>query len=323
MSATVEGRIAEWKVRAVNELRELIEEFPVIGIVDISEVPAKQLQLLRQKLGSDTRIVVAKNTLIARALDGASGKPGLAELKKFLTGQSAVVFSKRNPFKLNSFLRENRVNAPARVGSVSSRDVVIPAGETDFPPGPMVAELQKVGIKARIQAGKVVILEECRLVRAGDVITKEISDTLAKFGILPVELGLRMRAAYEGGVLFSGEILDFDEKKAIEQIRMAWSNAFNLSFNVRYPTRANITFLILEAHTRAMNLALNERLPVREAMPFVLREAHMKMLFLACVAGGRKREALDPELARAVGLPTEDIKREDAEEKKQKTEQQG
>jgi len=311
------GRVQEWKVKVVKELVELLNEFPVVGVIDITEVPAKLFQEIRQKLGDEGRIVVAKNTLITRAIDAVSEKnPKLAELKKFITGQSALIFSRKNPFKLNAFFKENRVNAPAKVGSISSKDVLIPPGETDLPPGPVVAELQRVGLKARIQAGKVVILEECQLVKAGDTITKEISDTLAKFGILPVELRLRIKAAYENGVIFFGEILEFDQKKALEQTKLAWTSALNLALNIEYPTGATITLLLMEAHLRSLRLALKERLPVKEVMPHVLMEAHGYMLSLALVAGTKKRETLDPELAGMLGL-TEEVKKEDVEEKKQ------
>lgn len=318
------SKVAEWKRGTVERLLGLMSEFPVVGILDITEVPARQFQQIRQRIGEDTRIMVAKNTLIARALDAAAeSKPGIGELKKFLTGQSAIIFSRKNPFKLNKFLRENRVNAPARVGSISSRDVVIPAGETDLPPGPVVAELQRVGLKARIQAGKVVILEEAKLLKAGDVITKEVSDTLAKFGILPVELGLRMKAAYEGGIVFSENLLDFDENRAIEQIRIAWTNAFNLALNVEYPTGETVTLLLAEAHSRAFRLALNRHLPVRDIMPIVLSEAHAHMISLARALGSVKRECLDQELIRMLGLPTEEIKKDDVDERKQEVKGEG
>ncbi|MEM2875108.1 MAG: 50S ribosomal protein L10 [Candidatus Hadarchaeales archaeon] len=315
------AKIPDWKIGVVEELKDLFLKYPVVGVADISEVPARQFQQLRRKLGDDMRIVVAKNTLIARAVDGVSSeKPKLSEIKKFLSGQVALVFSNVNPFKLNRILRENRVNAPARVGSISSKDVVIPAGETDFSPGPMVAELQRVGLKARIQAGKVVILEECRLLKAGDVITKEISDTLAKFGILPVELGARMKAAYEDGLTFSGEVLDYDEAKAVEQLRAAWTSSFNLALNIEYPTGETVSLLLAKAHSRAICLAVAEHLPVGEVMHWVLAEAHRKMLSLAFSAGGRNSKALDPELSGMLGMATEDVKKEEAEEKKQEVE---
>jgi large subunit ribosomal protein L10 len=207
-----------------------------------------------------------------------------------------------NPFKLNKFLRNSRVNAPAKPGSKSPRDIVIPAGETDLAPGPVVGELQRVGIKARIQAGKVVVLEEHRILKIGDVITKELSDAIAKFGIMPLELGLRLRAAFEGGIVFSGDVLNVDETVVISQLLESRASAFNLAVNTCYPARETIDILLLKSKTSAMNLALNSSMLVGPVMPVLLAKARAQMLGLAAAVGAKNPSALDEEL-KAMAVP--------------------
>ncbi len=330
-------RIAPWKQEAVGELSELLAQYPVVGVLEISELPASQFQQIRRKLRGEAEIIVSKNTLMKISIDKAAGKDEkLRELAGFLEGPSALIFSKMTPFRLSKFLRDNKTNAPAKPGSKSPKDIAIPAGETDFAPGPVVGELQRVGIKARIQAGKVVILEDCRLLRAGDVISKEISDALAKFGIMPLELGLKLRAAYEAGMVYSGEILEIDEAKVAAQLQEASVSAFNLALNVDYPTPMTISLMIVKASAAAQNLALNAYLPVSQVMPMLLARAHVEMRGLAVSVGGKDSRALDDALRTMLGIappaepkpeekPKEEPRREagPAEEKPKEEQKEG
>ncbi|MEM3514875.1 MAG: 50S ribosomal protein L10 [Candidatus Hadarchaeum sp.] len=296
--------IPAWKQEVVAELKKLIERYPVIGVLDIADLPASQFQQMRQRLKGQAEIVVAKNTLVSLAVREMSKTkdPKLSELTSFLRGQTGVIFTEMNPFKLSKLLRDSKISAPAKPGAKAMKDVVIPAGETDFSPGPVVGELQRVGIKARIQAGKVVILEDCHLLKAGDTISKEIADVLPKFGIMPLELGLKLRAAYEKGMIFAGEALEIDEKKTLEQLKLGSLNAFNLALNINYPTALTIGLMIVKANIAAQNLAINACLPVTEVLPLLLAKANAEMRGLAAAIWSRNSQALDEELRNALGL---------------------
>jgi len=296
--------VPSWKMEAVSELIKLIESYPVIGVLDIADLPAKQFQLMRQKLRGKAEIVVSKNTLVSIAIKEAVKSKGqkFDELESFFKGQTGIIFTEMNPFKLSKVLRDNKIAAPAKPGSKSPRDVTIPAGETDFAPGPVVGELQRVGIKARIQAGKVVILEDCHLLKAGDTITKEVAETLPKFGIMPLELGLKLHAVYENGMVFSGVTLEIDDKKIMAQIQLASISAFNLALNANYPTSLTIGLMIVKAKAAAQNLALNACLPISQVMPLLLARANAEMLGLATAAGNKNAQALDVELMEMLGI---------------------
>jgi large subunit ribosomal protein L10 len=304
MAGTKAEQVPPWKQEVIDELIGLFNTYYVVGVLDISELPALQFQQIRQKLRGEAEIVVSKNTLMLLAIQRAAGERDskLGELAEFLHGQSALVFSKMNPFRLSKFLRDNKISAPAKPGSKSTKDIVIPAGETDFAPGPVVGELQRVGIKARIQAGKVVILEDCPILKRGDVISKEVSDALAKFGIMPLELGLKMRAAYEAGIVFTGESLEIDEVRVFTQFQEASISALNLALNVNYPTSMTISLMIVKASAAARNLALNACLPVSQVMPTLLARSRAEMLSLAAVLGAKDPRALDEELRTVLGV---------------------
>jgi len=296
--------ITPWKQEVVSEVAEMLERYPVVGVLDITDLPAAQFQKMRQRLRGQAEIRVVKNTLIEIALEQVAQKkdPKLKELASHLLGQSAVIFTHMNPFRLSKILDASKIGAPAKPGVKAQKDIVIPAGETDFAPGPVVGELQRAGIKARIQAGKVVILEDCPILKRGDTITKEVADALAKFGIQPLELGLKLRATYEGGMVFSGEVLEIDEGKVIAQLQEAGISALNLTLNLNYPTPMTIGMMIVKASAAAQNLALNACLPISQVMPSLLARARAEMLGLAVAVGTKNPGALDKELRGILGI---------------------
>ncbi|MEM2250957.1 MAG: 50S ribosomal protein L10 [Candidatus Hadarchaeales archaeon] len=315
-------RIPQWKKDLVEDLARLMISHRVIGIADISNLPSELFQQIRQIFRGKAKLIVAKNTLVKLALDRASEvKPEIRKLRDHVRGQTCLILSDQNPFEINAILRRNIRKAPAKPGSIAATDIIIPAGETDLPPGPVVGELQRVGIKARIQAGRVVITEDCKLLKAGDVITKEISDALAKFGILPVELGLKIRVAFEDGLIYTPEILEIDEEKVSKMVKDAVAAGVCLSLNSGYPTATTIGIMIAEAHAKAIELAVACRFPADEVLPKLLCIAHAEMLAVARRVGETEPAAIDEDLRKLIGSveqmkPVEEKpKKEEVEEK--------
>ena len=44
----IKGSVADWKTEEVKSLKDMIESSPVVGIVDLQNIPAKQLQNIRK-----------------------------------------------------------------------------------------------------------------------------------------------------------------------------------------------------------------------------------------------------------------------------------
>ena len=67
--------------------------------------------------------------------------------------------------------------APAKEGQLAPFDIVVPKGPTPFGPGPIIGELQKIGLPAAIEAGKIGIhtFTNASAFSVADVDTKIIS----------------------------------------------------------------------------------------------------------------------------------------------------
>ena len=274
------------KIQEVAELKKKLQEYPTIAVADFTGVPASLMQELRRDGRGEVEIKVSKRTLIARALK-ESGRPNLESLISHLKGQPALIFSKLSPLRLYRFLEAKKRKAPAKPGSTSSSDVILRAGELDLPPGPVVSSLQKLGAKVRVQAGRVTLLEDFKLISAGQVVDRELSDLLAKLDILPVEQALKLLAAWEDGLVYTSEILKVDEKEIYKNLQEAHTKALNLSFNVSYPTTYTLPPLITKSHLSACQLALHIKFPVKEVMPILLSQASAHMFSLARALQGK------------------------------------
>src|SRR5881409_3164321 len=194
------AHVAPYKKQLVEALATRCAQARVVGIANIHGIPAPQFQAIRKKLSGRATITVAKNNLLRLALQQASEKkPELVKLSDTIEGQTAVVTADINPFRLFKELEATKTRAPARGGELAPEDLWVRAGETPFKPGPVVGELQKAGIPAAIERGKVMIRQDKLMVKAGQRIPRDVAQQLARLEIFPLVVGLDLRGAYEDG----------------------------------------------------------------------------------------------------------------------------
>jgi large subunit ribosomal protein L10 len=253
----------------------------VLGIASLQKVRASQLQEFKKKLAADVYMRVIKNTLMKRAIENCQEKLDPKKLEKYLTGSNVFLFTNLNPFKLALLLEKGKVLITAKAGDTASFDVIVPAGNTGQPPGPIISQLNAVGLPTRIEAGSVWITKDTLVARKGDVISERLASVLSKLGIKPVEAGFIMRAVCDEGLIIEGDQLKIDLIETERQIENAQADAFKLSVSVAYPTRENITVLMQIAHQEAYALALGAAIPSKETIRDLIVKAHTEMLSLS------------------------------------------
>jgi len=170
-------------------------------------------------------------------------------------------------------------------------DVVIPEGSTGQPPGPIISQLNAVGLPTRIESGSVWVSKDTLVVRKGEVISERLAALLSKLGIKAVEAGLSMKAVLDEGLIISGDLLKIDVEATRKSIGESSSEAFALSLSIAYPTPDNINPLLQTAHQKAFSLSLNAPVPTRETMADLVRKAHTEMLSLNSVVEKAKPTA--------------------------------
>ena len=163
--------VSPQKQKKVEELVHKLREYPIIGIVNLENLPAAQLQVMRKSLLENGVVIcVARKRLLQRALQ-ESKKDHLEQLQEKLDGIPALLFSKGNPFALYSTLQKSKSEAPAKPGQKAPKDIMVKAGPTSFAPGPIISELAAVGIKTKVEQGKLSIITDTMVAKEGDIIS--------------------------------------------------------------------------------------------------------------------------------------------------------
>ncbi|MFW6376077.1 MAG: 50S ribosomal protein L10 [Thermoplasmatota archaeon] len=306
--------ISAWKKEEVEKLKNLLETSPVLGIVDIEGIPAFQMQQMRAKLRGTANLVVSRNTLINKAIN-QSDREGIEELEEYISGQAALVSTDLNPFKLFNRMEKTKTKAPASGGETAPEDIEVEEGDTPFKPGPIVGDLQKVGIPASIQGGKVVINQDKVVAEKGETISKELATMLGRLNIHPITVGLDLKIVFEDGTTFDRETLDVDPQDFIDDITTGASSAYSLSVNIGYPTKENIRHIISKVHNDALSLAVNTNIITDETVKIKLSEAQKSMLSLAAKLDP---SSLDDDLLKELGIEIEDEETEELSEEDEK-----
>ncbi|WOX55014.1 MULTISPECIES: 50S ribosomal protein L10 [unclassified Methanoculleus] len=317
--------LPKWKKDEVDEIKRGIGEHSLVGVVDMYGIPASQVQHIRRNLRGTARVKMARNTLIEHALNEVGGS--VVALREHAEGQSAMIFTNENPFKLFKLLEQTKTKMAAKPGEIAPEDIVVPKGPTSFKPGPIVGELQQVGIPAAIEGGKVKIRETKTVVKKGEVISKKIADALVKLDIKPMDVGLVLQAAYYKNTVFTPDLLVIDEEAYYRNIVLAAQQAFNLSVNAVIPTPLTIGAIIGKAVREARTVGVEASIYEKDIIDLIIGRAQREMLGVALAAEAHGFELDEATLkaasaATVAAAPAATEKTAEAKPEKEETEEE-
>lgn len=261
-----EARVNEAKKKRVKELIKVIKESKVIGIADVENLPASALGAIKRKLRGKARILVSKKPIINRALKNA----GVDKLDKLLEQKvvmPALVLGKEDPFKIYAAIKKGKTKAPAKPGQTALKDIIVPAGPTPFTPGPVISELGNLGIKSKVEEGKIVVVADVQVIKEGETFSPELASILSRLNINPMEIGLNVKAMFEKGMVYARDVLDIDEERLLEDITNAARQALNLSIEAGILNSVSTVILIQKAagQAKALQQTIKEAKPAEVA----------------------------------------------------------
>ncbi|MFH2020316.1 MAG: 50S ribosomal protein L10 [archaeon] len=275
------AHVSDDKKKAVQEIAKLVEEYPVIGIVNMQNLPTKTQQSMRAKLrGKGTVLKMTKKRLMKIAFSSAK-KEHIKELEPYFTGMPALVFTKENPFKLYNELEKTKSHAPARPGQIAPKDITVKAGPTSFAPGPIIGQLGKYGIKTGVESGKLAIKADAVVARKGQVIDADLAGILIRLGIEPMEIGLGLMAAYENGLVFTGDVLYVDEKAYLAKFMTAYTESLNLAVYSAFTSKDTIKAILGKVGRESRGLSLSTGFVTADTATDIIKKAYIEMLSIS------------------------------------------
>ena len=300
----IKGRkgVPDAKKKLIQKLADLIDKNNIIGVINMENLPAKQLGIMRAQLRNKVVLLMTKKRFIRLAIN-QSKKDKIKELEKYVKGMPALLFTDENPFSLYKLIKKNKSKAPIKPGQKAPNDILVQAGPTSFTPGPIIGELGSLRIKAGIEAGKVVIKQDAVVAREGEEVNEKLAGLLTRLGIEPMEIGLNLVAVYEKGEILTKDVLDVDEQAYINNIKTAANECFNLAVFIGLPLKDTIKALLSKAYNDAKAVVKKANILTSDNVGEVLAKAEAQ-------AKGLKAKVPDK--------PKEEVKEDKPKEEKKK-----
>jgi len=260
------------KVDAVERVAKLAKQYPVLAIASLSKVRGTELMAVRKGLRGKAEVFVVKNTLATLGLKKA-GIKNAEQLLSRLTGQNALIFSTDDPFKLFLTLDKSKVFLAARAGDVAPEDIMVPAGNTNLPAGPVLSEFREAGIQTKIESGSIYVNKDSVAVKKGAVVSPKLASLLSKLNIKPIKAGVTIALAYENGLIYAGDLVAIDLEKYRQSLMEAYSSSRGLAVIIGYVTKETAPEIIAKAYREAMSLAVEAGFMTPETAPRILAKA--------------------------------------------------
>jgi len=260
------------KKEAVKQLSQFMDKYNYIAAVNMENLPAKQLQTIKETLRGECHIQMTKRRLLNIAIDRCK-KENIQALRPHLKGMPAVLFTNQSPFVLYNTIKKNKSKAPIRAGQITPNDIVVKAGKTSFSPGPIIGELGAFRIKAGIEDGKVAIKQDVVVAKEGDIVDAKLAAILQRLGIEPMEIGLAVTAVYEKGDILRKDVLDIDEDAYYKDFQTAHASSIALAIEIGYITEETVELMVSKAHREAFALAVEADIITEDTLGLVLGKA--------------------------------------------------
>jgi len=291
-------KVAPWKKDTVSDLTDMLKKGGTIAVIDIHGVPAGAMLGMRAGLRSTMNIQVAKKRLMKLAWEAAGND--FADLEALYSSaiQPALVQTDMNSFEVFSELKKTEAGRAAKPGDVAPYDIVVEKMDTGMPPGPIVGELNSVGIPAKIMKGSVQIQKKVTILNEGEVFEGDLGLMLSKIGINPIVTGLRLCGTIEDGTRFEPATLDIDYEQFEADLISFGAGAFNLACNISWFTPQTTPTLISKASGEALAVALEAAITTADTMPHLIGRANRGAMG---IAGSLSPDALDEELSQLLG----------------------
>lgn len=288
-----------WKKDTVKDLVDLLKSGDTLAVIDIHGVPAGAMIGMRKDLRGSMKIQVAKKQLMKIAWDQCGFKAEQLEKLFEAAVQPALVSSASlNSFALFTELKKTEAGRAAKPGDIAPYQIVVEKMDTGMPPGPIVGDLNSVGIPAKIMGGSVQIQKRTVVLEEGEVFEGEMGMMLSKIGINPIVTGLKLCGTMEDGTMFEPATLDIDYDQFNSDLINYAAGAFNLACNITWFTSQTMPTLVAKASGEALAVAVEAAVVNDTTAPHIIGRANRAALG---IAGSLSADALDDELAAMLG----------------------
>jgi large subunit ribosomal protein LP0 len=239
-----------------QKLKELLNKYPSIFLVNVDNVGSNQMHQIRVALRGKGVVLMGKNTMVRRALRSILVEyPQFERLLPHVKGNIGFVFTAGDLKEVREIIVANKVAAPARAGAFAPKDVTVPASNTGMEPG-KTSFFQALGIPTKIARGTIEIVSDVKVVIAGTRVGTSEATLLNMLNISPFTYGMSVVQIFDQGNAFSPEVLDIDEKELLDRFLSGIKTIAAISLALHYPTLVSVTHSLVNAYKNLIAIAL-------------------------------------------------------------------
>lgn len=297
---------ATWKANYFLKIIRLLDEYPKCFLVSCDNVGSSQMQEIRAALRKDgTILLFGKNTMMRKAIRGhLENNPALERLLPHLKGNIGFVFTRGDLAETRDKVLSYRVAAPAKAGALAPLNVTVPKQNTGLGPE-KTSFFQALNIQTKITKGTVEIMNDVKLVTAGEKVGASEATLLNMLKISPFSYGLNVEQVYESGTVFNPAVLDITEDDLRGRFMQGVANVAAVSLAIGYPTAASAPHSVVNGFKNLLAISV--------MTDYTFKEAEMTKEYLADPSKFASAAPVAAEAA-AVEKKEEEKKEESAEE---------
>jgi len=239
-------------------LEKLLSNYARMFVVELDNVTSNQMHQVRMAMRGKAEMFVGKNTMVRFVIKkfGEEHKnQALFALADELEGNVALIFTNEDLRDIRPIILANRKEAPARVGSIAQRTVIVPAGPTGLEPT-QTSFFQALQIPTKINKGAVEIMSDVTILTEGHKCGASQVALLNKLNIRPFSYGLVIRKLYDDGSVLTPSILDISKDDVKDILVSAIQNIAAVGLATGIPNKASFPHILADAFKNLLAVAV-------------------------------------------------------------------
>ena len=264
----------EMKSARWEEFQEACLKYTKVLFVEVDNVTSKQICVMRKMMREiGAKMIMGKNTHMKAALYDITQEPDprkddyeerkakwkprphLNIIRDQLIGNTGLIFTNGDMSAIKEILDTQVRAAPAKVGALAPKDVIVPPGPTGMDPK-QTQFFQALNIATKIQRAQIEIVNPVTVITEGDKISQSQAALLDRLKICPFEYKMNIRKFMDNGKLFDARVLAITSADILESFSAGAMNITQLSLGSGYLVQSAMPHVLCNAFKNLAGAAL-------------------------------------------------------------------
>merc|ERR1711915_996756 len=182
-------------------------------------------------------------------------RPQLNVVRDQLRLNIGMIFTNGDLSEIKEILDTQVREAPARIGAIAPKEVIIPPGPTGMDPK-QTQFFQALSIQTKIVKAQIEIVNPVTIISEGEKITQSQSVLLDRLKIRPFEYKMHIKTIMDNGKLYDAKVLSITEDDVLEAFTGGAGNLTALSLGSGYMIPSAAPHMIINAFKNLAGAAI-------------------------------------------------------------------